>query len=131
MDNLIAILKSLNRKERFFLIADALGNVATDGSEDPLVTDSELISMINYGEEEGTIEESERELIERAFAFTDLVVEDVMTPRHKVLSIDGRQTLNEARTHYNNQRIELAGQLPLLLSLLHYLQRHRPGQASS
>jgi CBS domain containing-hemolysin-like protein len=80
----------------FQKITDALGNAAADGSEDPLVTESELISMINYGEEEGTIEESERELIERAFAFTDLVVEDVMTPRHKVLSIDGRQTLNEA-----------------------------------
>jgi len=80
----------------FQKITDALGNVAADGSEDPLVTESELISMINYGEEEGTIEESERELIERAFAFTDLVVEDVMTPRHKVLSVDGRQTLKES-----------------------------------
>lgn len=80
----------------FQKITDALGNAAVDGSEDPLVTESELISMINYGEEEGTIEESERELIERAFAFTDLVVEDVMTPRHKVLSVDGRQTLKES-----------------------------------
>jgi Mg2+/Co2+ transporter CorB len=80
----------------FQKITDALGNAAADGSEDPLVTESELISMINYGEEEGTIEESERDLIERAFAFTDLVVEDVMTPRHKVLSVDGRQTLEES-----------------------------------
>jgi Mg2+/Co2+ transporter CorB len=80
----------------FQKITDALSNAAVDGAEDPLVTESELISMINYGEEEGTIEESERELIERAFAFTDLVVEDVMTPRHKVLSIDGRQTLKES-----------------------------------
>jgi CBS domain containing-hemolysin-like protein len=80
----------------FQKISDVLSRVAVDGSGDPLVTESELISMINYGEEEGTIEESERELIERAFAFTDLVVEDVMTPRHKVLSADGRQTLKES-----------------------------------
>ena len=80
----------------FQRITDALGNAAADGSEDPLVTESELISMINFGEEEGTIEESERDLIERAFAFTDLVVEDVMTPRHKVLSVDARQTLKES-----------------------------------
>jgi Mg2+/Co2+ transporter CorB len=77
----------------FQRITDILGNAAANGSEDPLVTESELISMINFGEAEGTIEESERELIERAFAFTDLVVEDVMTPRHKVVSLDGRQTL--------------------------------------
>ena len=76
----------------FQLIADALGNAASETSEDPLVTESELISMINYGEEEGTIEQGERQLIERAFAFTDLVVADVMTPRHKVFSLDGRQS---------------------------------------
>jgi CBS domain containing-hemolysin-like protein len=80
----------------FQRITDALGNVAADGTEDPLVTEAELISMINFGEEEGTIEESERELIERAFALTDLVVEDVMTPRHKVFSVDGRKTLEES-----------------------------------
>jgi CBS domain containing-hemolysin-like protein len=80
----------------FQRITDFLGSAAGDGAEDPLVTEAELISMINFGEEEGTIEESERELIERAFAFTDLVVEDVMTPRHKVLSVDGRQTLKES-----------------------------------
>jgi Mg2+/Co2+ transporter CorB len=80
----------------FQRIADLLGKAAVDGAEDPLVTESEFISMISYGEKEGTIEESERKLIERAFAFTDLVVEDVMTPRHKVLSVDGRQTLKES-----------------------------------
>jgi CBS domain containing-hemolysin-like protein len=80
----------------FQKITDALGNAAVTGSDDPMVTESEFISMINYGEEEGTIEKSERALIERAFAFTDLVVEDVMTPRHRVFSLDGRQTLTEA-----------------------------------
>lgn len=79
----------------FQRITDALGNAAADGSNDPMVTESELISLINYGEAEGTIEGSERELIERAFAFTDLVVEDVMTPRHKVFSLDGRKSLAE------------------------------------
>ena len=80
----------------FQKITDVLGNAAVAGSDDPMVTESEFISMINYGEEEGTIEKSERALIERAFAFTDLVVEDVMTPRHRVFSLDGRQTLTEA-----------------------------------
>lgn len=79
----------------FQKITDAMGNATAVGDEDPLVTESELISMIGYGEEEGTIEKSERTLIERAFAFTDLVVEDVMTPRHQVFSLDGRKTLNE------------------------------------
>ncbi|MBO69119.1 MAG: hypothetical protein CL398_12525 [Acidiferrobacteraceae bacterium] len=80
----------------FQKITDVLGNAASDHSPDPLVTESELISMINYGEKEGTIEEGERELIERVFAFTDLVVEDVMTPRHQVFFLDGRQDLSSS-----------------------------------
>ena len=52
-------------------------NTASPGAgEDPTVTESELISMAGYGEEEGTIEESEKRLIERAFAFTDLTAAD-------------------------------------------------------
>ena len=80
----------------FQMITDALGKAASESSEDPMVTESELISMINYGEEEGTIEQGERQLIERAFAFSDLVVADVMTPRHKVFSLDGRQSAQQA-----------------------------------
>ena len=80
----------------FQMITDALGRAATDSGADPMVTESELINMISYGEEEGTIEEGERKLIERAFAFTDLVVADVMTPRHKVFSLDGRQSIQQS-----------------------------------
>jgi len=64
--------------------------------EDPTVTESELISMAGYGEEEGTIEESEKRLIERAFAFTDLTAADVMTPRHKVFGLAADLTLTAA-----------------------------------
>ena len=55
--------------------------------EDPVITESELITMASYGEEEGTIDESEKQLIERAFAFSDLSVSDVMTPRHNVFCV--------------------------------------------
>ena len=73
-----------------------VGRVAPSSEDDPTVTESELISMIGYGEEEGTIEQGERQLIERAFAFSDLTVADVMTPRHKVFSYDGRRSVAEA-----------------------------------
>jgi Mg2+/Co2+ transporter CorB len=65
----------------FEVIADAAGKAAISSEEDPTVTESELISIFGYGEEEGTIEQGERVLIERAFALTDLTVADVMTPR--------------------------------------------------
>ena len=39
---------------------------------DPMVTEAELISMVEHGEEEGTIEADEREMIERVFILNDL-----------------------------------------------------------
>jgi CBS domain containing-hemolysin-like protein len=63
---------------------------------DPMVTEAELISMVEHGEEEGTIEADEREMIERVFILNDLKAGDVMTPVRRVLSMDGRRTVEEA-----------------------------------
>jgi len=80
----------------FEVIADVAGKAAISSEEDPTVTESELISIVGYGEEEGTIEQGERVLIERAFALSDLTVADVMTPRHKVFTYDGRRPVSQA-----------------------------------
>lgn len=63
---------------------------------DPVVTQSELISMLGYGEKEGTIAHREREIIERVFAFNDLNIRDIMTPRDKIFSLSGSQSVAEA-----------------------------------
>ncbi|MGD8619960.1 MAG: hemolysin family protein [Gammaproteobacteria bacterium] len=66
------------------------------GSGDPTVTESEVISLLNYGEQEGTIEHDERQLIERVFAFNDLKVRDVMTPMGSIFALDGSMSVGEA-----------------------------------
>ena len=63
------------------------------GASDPMVTEAELISMTEHGEEEGTIETDEREMIARVFILNDLKAGDVMTPMRRVFSLDGRRTL--------------------------------------
>jgi CBS domain containing-hemolysin-like protein len=63
---------------------------------DPIVTESELISMLGYGEREGTIERGEREIIERVFQFNDLTIRDVMTPLSEVFAVDGSQSVAQA-----------------------------------
>ena len=65
-------------------------------SKDPTVTELELISMLGHGEQEGTIEPTEREIIERVFEFNDLTVRDVMTPLNEIFSLDGNLTVVEA-----------------------------------
>ncbi len=63
--------------------------------QDPTVTETELVSLVEHGEREGTIESHERQFIERVFDFTDLRVEDVMTPRRQVFALDGRSKIKE------------------------------------
>ncbi len=68
------------------------------GDEDPTVTELELVSLVEHGEREGTIESHERRFIERVFDFTDLKVEDVMTPRRQVFALDGRSKIKDIAT---------------------------------
>jgi len=90
----------------FMHIANVFDRKEGSQAHEPQVTESELISMVAYGEEEGTIEQQERQLIERAFTLTDLTVEDVMTPRQKIFMLDGGRTITEllpvlAQTRYS------------------------------
>jgi CBS domain containing-hemolysin-like protein len=68
---------------------------STKAMDDPLITESEVITLIEHGEEEGVIDTGEREMIERIFSFNDLKAEDVMTPRRQVFRLDGRSSLRE------------------------------------
>ncbi len=66
------------------------------GQEEPTVTESELIGMLGHGVAEGEIGSGEREIIERVFQFNDLKVQDVMTPKGRLFTIDGGLSVAEA-----------------------------------
>ena len=68
----------------------------TGGRRDPVVTESELIAMVEHGEEEGVIEPDERQMIERVFFFNDLKASDVMTQRREVFSLAEDRALGDA-----------------------------------
>ena len=68
----------------------------TGGKSDPTITESELIGMLGYGVKEGEIEHNERKIIERVFAFNDLKVRDVMTPKGNIFSLDSALSVNQA-----------------------------------
>lgn len=78
-----------------FLQVTNLVQASTRAMDDPLVTEHEVITMVEHGEEEGVIDTGEREMIERIFNFNDLKAEDVMTPRRQVFRLDGRRSLRE------------------------------------
>ena len=62
----------------------------------PLVTEDQLRFLVQVGEEEGVIEEEEREMIHSIFEFGDTVVREVMRPRVDIVAVPAKVTINEA-----------------------------------
>ncbi len=62
----------------------------------PLVTEDQLRFLVQVGEEEGVIEEEEREMIHSIFEFGDTVVREVMRPRVDIVAVAAKATINEA-----------------------------------
>ena len=64
-------------------------------AEEEIVTEEEIKMMIDEGEEKGTIEEEEKELLNNVFEFNDIIVSEVMTPRTDMYAIEINSNLNE------------------------------------
>lgn len=60
----------------------------------PIVTEEELMTFVEVVEEEGGIEEEEKELIENIFEFDDTNASEIMTPRADMFVIEGNSALN-------------------------------------
>ena len=57
------------------------------------VTEEEIRMMVDVGEEKGTIDEKEREMINNVFEFDDRVVSEIMIPRTKIYALDMNLTI--------------------------------------
>jgi putative hemolysin len=57
----------------------------------------EIISMVNSGNEQGIIEDSEAQLIANVFEFTDKEAKDVMTARTSVVAIDSAMNMEQIK----------------------------------
>lgn len=68
----------------------------TGKKRDSSVTESEVISLLQRGTREGVIEEKEFDMLERIFSFNDKILSDVLTPHHRVFSLDSNLTIREA-----------------------------------
>lgn len=76
---LVSVLQWLNRL------------VTTDSGEleaQPSITEDELRTLIDIGDEEGVIEAGEAEMLERVFRFGDTRLQEVMTPRTEIIFVE-------------------------------------------
>ncbi|MGM5482222.1 MAG: hemolysin family protein [Nanobdellota archaeon] len=65
------------------------------GSEqgDPLITEEEIKSFVNMGEEIGSIEKDEKEMINNIFKMNDIHIKEIMIPKLNMISVNGQVKL--------------------------------------
>lgn len=64
-------------------------------NEEEAVTEEEIRMMVDVGEEKGTIEEEEKELINNIFEFNDKTVSEVMVHRTEIFALDVNSDISE------------------------------------
>jgi CBS domain containing-hemolysin-like protein len=90
---------------RFFFSVGALAEEPASPEEESAV---DVEALLEAGEEEGILEESDRDLVRSAVEFGDKLVREVMTPRPQVFAVRGSITLEsflEVLQEHNYSRV--------------------------
>ncbi len=79
-------------------------------NEEEAVTEEEIKMLVDQGEEKGTIQEDEKELINNVFEFNDITVSEIMRHRKDIFAVDinisNEELLQElSREEYRYSRI--------------------------
>ncbi len=77
---------------RFFFSVASLAEQPASPEEE---TEADVEALLEAGEEEGILEESDRELVRSAVEFGDKLVREVMTPRPEVFAVSASLTLEK------------------------------------
>ncbi|HVU46325.1 MAG TPA: hemolysin family protein [Terracidiphilus sp.] len=77
---------------RLFFSVAALSEQPVDAEQEPA---ADVEALIEAGEEEGILEQSDRELVRSAVEFGDKLVREVMTPRPEVFAVPELTTLEQ------------------------------------
>jgi putative hemolysin len=69
-------------------------------ASDSAVTEEEIKAMITEGSEHGTIEEEEKDIIERLFHLGDRNITSLMTHRTDIVWLDGKETVQNLKQNF-------------------------------
>lgn len=64
------------------------------------VTEEELMAIIDEIEDEGVLEQQERELVRSALQFDEITVDEIITPRVRVVAVDVTDSAAEVRAKF-------------------------------
>jgi putative hemolysin len=96
------------------------GRVRADA---PMVTEEEIQILVRMGEEQGVLEQEEREMIHSIFEFGDTVVREVMVPRVDMVAVEADEPvetlLDIIRTHGHSRVPVYEGTVDQIVGLVH------------
>ena len=94
---LVAVLgKSLSPLIRLMLRLGGQGSANQNGPLHPLVTEEEIMTLVDAGEEGGSIEQDEKEMIYSIFRLDDTLAREVMVPRIDVQALEESTSIPDA-----------------------------------
>ncbi|MGG6432626.1 hemolysin family protein [Anoxybacillus sp. D401a] len=73
-------------------------------ADTPSVTEEEIKVMVNLSEEEGVIDNKEKELVHRSLDFNDILVGEIFTPRIDMVAVEVNQPIEEIRDIFLHER---------------------------
>lgn len=71
-------------------------------SEEPAITEEELLTYVSEAQQEGGINENEEELIKSVIDFDDLIIEEIFTPRVDVIAVSENDELEKIRLAFKH-----------------------------
>ena len=83
------------------IFATAVQKILGNPSQESTVSEEDIKLIISLGRQEGAVEHSEAEMLERVLEFGDRQVHEVMTPRTEIVWVETGTTLREFLTMYS------------------------------
>ncbi len=79
----------------FTMLTDLFSNALGLKRDKLLLTDEELKSLVDVGEEKGALEKDEKEMIHSIMEMSDTLAREIMVPRTDMLGVDKTASLNQ------------------------------------
>ena len=73
-------------------------------NEESIVTEEEIRMMVDAGQEKGTIQKDEKEMINNVFEFNDRTVSEIMTDRTSMFAVDENTSIGDVIEELSEER---------------------------
>ena len=80
----------------FYILTKLILKILPVNKEQIFDSEEELKMLAEVGEEEGTLEQEESDMIQSVFEFKNKLVKEILTPRVDVISLESNQSLDDA-----------------------------------